>query len=538
MRSVIYDENGAFIEASDYAEALEVVTRDDLAIVGVDCITQAPGPFTYPFELQGFTFAQLEAQMPDGLALVEAPTAIEGTVAEGGEAIVLFARDGNHTRELTVSLEISELLPPVVSTPVPTLSAGVGEAAQTIDLNDHFDDPDTETIVRMETVLGNIDVSLTDSATPLTVQNFLTYADRGDWDGTFFHRSVESFVIQGGGFRVAEDGAKIERIKQDDPIQNEYAPSRSNVCGTIAMAKLGGDPNSATNQWFFNINDNSENLDNQNGGFTTFGRILGNGLQVAQAIADLPTGDFPVAVLTCEGEPPNETCTETAVELKDWPLVRLQDTGLDTDDLVYVNKISRTRALTFALISNSAPDTVTASVLEEGQMMIEFLAPGTAEITVSATDLDGRTTSHTTSVTVSDNYDAWAARNGLTGDDAAPAADPDKDGINNYLEYALGLDPNTASVSPVAVGSQSSNAAPVPSITFPIQSLRTDVLYAVEYSINLSDDWQEAWNSSEGIDAPAVLGSEIDGHTTLVTVGLNDMPLPVYLRLRTTAAPQ
>ena len=82
---------------------------------------------------------------------------------------------------------------------------------------------------------------------------------------------------------------RINPLASYGPIPNEFSPSRPNVAGTIAMAKLGGDPNSATNQWFFNVADNSSNLDNQNGGFTVFGQVLGEGMQLIDAIDGLPT---------------------------------------------------------------------------------------------------------------------------------------------------------------------------------------------------------------------------------------------------------
>ncbi|MFO0897506.1 MAG: Ig-like domain-containing protein [Pirellulales bacterium] len=136
--------------------------------------------------------------------------------------------------------------------------------------------------VTFQTSLGNFDVELYDQQAPLTVQNFLNYVRDNDYDGSIFHRSVPGFVVQGGGFKT-----DFSSVPADPAVQNE--PGISNTRGTIAMAKLGGNPNSATNQWFFNLADNSSNLDNQNGGFTVFGKVLGNGMQIVDAIAALPT---------------------------------------------------------------------------------------------------------------------------------------------------------------------------------------------------------------------------------------------------------
>ena len=147
-------------------------------------------------------------------------------------------------------------------------------------------------IVTMRTNAGDIRVEMFPDATPLTVENFFFYMNNGDYDTTFFHRSAKAqdgtpFVIQGGGFT---SNIGLDRIPAVDPVQNE--PGISNTRGTIAMAKLGGDPNSATNQFFFNNGDNSGNLDEQNGGFTVFGRILDDeGLAVMDAISAFDTVD-------------------------------------------------------------------------------------------------------------------------------------------------------------------------------------------------------------------------------------------------------
>jgi cyclophilin family peptidyl-prolyl cis-trans isomerase len=87
-------------------------------------------------------------------------------------------------------------------------------------------------------------------------------------------------------------GTLIGNVTQRDPVVNEPKPAGTNVAnnvrGTIAMAKLGSDPNSATNHWFFNLADNSANLETQNGGFTVFGRVLGSGMAAVDETAKVP----------------------------------------------------------------------------------------------------------------------------------------------------------------------------------------------------------------------------------------------------------
>lgn len=139
----------------------------------------------------------------------------------------------------------------------------------------------SEIIVRMDTSLGTIDIELFDQTAPNTVVNFLNYARDGDYDNSFIHRSSvdilgRPFVIQGGSFSFS---GTFDRITEDPPVANEFDlndPDRSNLRGTIAMAKLPGDPDSATSGWFFNMANNSTNLDFQNGGFTVFGRVFGS----------------------------------------------------------------------------------------------------------------------------------------------------------------------------------------------------------------------------------------------------------------------
>ncbi|MCO7223431.1 peptidylprolyl isomerase [Pleionea sp. CnH1-48] len=158
------------------------------------------------------------------------------------------------------------------------LAAGIG-----------FSAPSEATIVEFQTSMGSFQVNLYDETTPATVANFLAYVNAGSYENIIIHRSVPGFVVQGGGF--AYNGAlPLNDIDSNPAVANE--PKLSNVRGTIAMAKLSGNANSATNEWFFNLADNSANLDVQNGGFTVFGEVIGDGMQVVEAIAALDRFNF------------------------------------------------------------------------------------------------------------------------------------------------------------------------------------------------------------------------------------------------------
>ena len=143
-------------------------------------------------------------------------------------------------------------------------------------------------LARFHTDLGDIDVDLLQSVAPKNVANFMHYVNRAtnSYNNTFIHRSVPGFIIQGGGYTFVN--SEPVAIPTDAPVVNEFHVS--NTRGTIAMAKLSNDPNSATDQWFFNLSDsNAANLDNQNGGFTVFGRIISaTGLTTMDAIAAVP----------------------------------------------------------------------------------------------------------------------------------------------------------------------------------------------------------------------------------------------------------
>ena len=144
-----------------------------------------------------------------------------------------------------------------------------------------------EPTVRLDTNMGVIEINLRPDVAPIHVENFLQYVNDGDYNNSFIHRSIAGFIVQGGGFIFTNQ--LFDYVPVDPAIVNEFA--LSNIRGTVAMAKVGSDPNSATSQWFINLADNASNLDFQNGGFTVFGEVS-VGMDVADAIAELPTVNF------------------------------------------------------------------------------------------------------------------------------------------------------------------------------------------------------------------------------------------------------
>lgn len=137
------------------------------------------------------------------------------------------------------------------------------------------------TIAQFRTIGGDLEVELFTEDKPVTCRNFIRLVEAGAYQNTFFHRLVPGFVIQGGGFWVPSKTdtnyfTGYGLVPNFGSITNEFGvgPYLSNTFGTIAMAKTTNGPDTATCQFFFNLANNSTNLDVQNGGFTVFGRVV------------------------------------------------------------------------------------------------------------------------------------------------------------------------------------------------------------------------------------------------------------------------
>ena len=140
--------------------------------------------------------------------------------------------------------------------------------------------------VSMETSKGTVIIELYPDKAPKTVENFLQYVDEGFYDGSIFHRVIDGFMIQGGGF-----DQDYNRRETRDAVLNEADNGLRNERGTIAMARTG-DPHSATAQFFINHSDNPA-LDHRNKGagwgYAVFGKVI-DGMDVVDAIATTQTG--------------------------------------------------------------------------------------------------------------------------------------------------------------------------------------------------------------------------------------------------------
>ena len=175
------------------------------------------------------------------------------------------------------------------------ISTNANGASLTVNLPRYFNTPAApNNLVRVYTSLGAFNMQLFPTNAPKTVANFLSYVNDGAYENTIFHRLTSLTnnglaVLQTGGYKA---DANLSQIATWGPVTNEY--SIPNSIGTVAMAKLPGDPNSATDEWFINISDNSATLNtNNNGGFTVFAQVIGNGMSnVVDRIAAEPTYNY------------------------------------------------------------------------------------------------------------------------------------------------------------------------------------------------------------------------------------------------------
>ncbi len=262
-----------------------------------------------------------------------------------------------------------------------------------IDLRTLFRDPARPYGAWISIAGESIIVALHDTATPKTVANFRAYMAANAYNGSLIHRSIPRFMLQGGGFYLKNGGPTNQWISVPKRFDLFNEPGISNTRGTIAMAKLGGNPDSATSQWFINTGvNNPENLDYQNSGFTVFGEVVGSrGMQVADAINNLSTTSTTISI---EGM--------GSSSMGDIPLLNGGGASLTMNNAVRIDFVTPVAPIEISLASNSAPKVLGANV--SGMFLfIRSLGPiGTANLKLRATNLDGNTVDYVLPFTVDD----------------------------------------------------------------------------------------------------------------------------------------
>lgn len=385
LRAVINGFFGNRIDASGY-RSLQARTKE--GFVGIfNPPVIAGNSFLFPIQISlSSALTNLTVTgLPAGLTYNSSTKAIVGKLTSGGSFTATLVATFSDGSTATRSLFLNSIMPaPVIARPFSAVSVAVA-AAKTVSVAGKFSDPDTASAARVSTVKGTFDIILFPFSTPQTVDNFLDYTDASQYDDSFFHRSPPSFVIQGGGYKHTAGGGFTEVTKFSRVLPNE--PGLSNVRGTVAMAKIGGLPDSATSEWFVNVNDNSSNLDAQNGGFTVFGRVPAAGMVIVDQINALPTHDYTVTIgagtRLLEDVPVN---APTAPEILD-PAQLVKITSIDAAPILIYQAVSQNTGIATATLTGT-------------DISIIGIAAGSTTIQVTATDLDGNTVAQNIAVTV------------------------------------------------------------------------------------------------------------------------------------------
>ena len=427
---------------------------------------------------------------------------------------------------------------PVLNKLFPDLEKSPGDAEERFMLASHFGaEQIRDTAVRLEaewTLLdgteesSDIDFLLFRERTPVTIANFLGYVNRGDYTNMIVHRLVPGFVIQGGGFTIVNgiDGEiSADSVATQPTIRNEFGVS--NTLGTISMAKLGGNPDSATSQWFISTGANSDNLDSQNGGFTVFGVVSRDSFEAALeldrrqkfTIYDLggALGSTPLVRNTNNA---NFTA-ERFYRFSSVVEVPLPDgqAGTDTN-------------LSYSLISGSEEGDPVVEI-SEGELVVGFpdaTFGGKKTVVVQAEDSVGNTVVDTFEIVMEANYESWrkavfsaedVENDLLTG----PAADFNSDGVDNLVAFVHGLNGDTNAVS--GLGG--------PSLVLGLSSvdleLKTGLIEGINFGVEVSTDGK-SWVA---IESARTTKESANGRTELFTVARSDGEAPrSFYRLRYT----
>lgn len=484
------------------------VTADGITSRGYAPITKGvPFSYTITSTAIGTTLTNYTVTgLPPGLAL--SGSVISGTPTTHGVYVcpitAHFANSVNLTKNLTLRV-LTLPAPPTVGTLLTDWTTLAGQSRDT-NLAGTFLDEDSDSGVRITTSVGVMDWILYDSLTPLTITNLMTYINAGDYNGTFIHRSIPGFVIQGGGYKPTGNPNNYTSITRRASPANE--PGISNLAGTLSMAKSAGNENSATSEFFVSLGDNASNLDNQNGGFTVFGRIAGTGMAtVVNPLAALPTGYYAATV---------DSVSNSGL-LSDCPINDVTAPGtMDQSKLVTILSTTPLPKLTYSIQSNSNPTSVSAQVAS-GHLILNSLAGGSATIVVQATDLDGNNTTQTIQASVTDTFATWSGHQSFVGGQETATSNPDGDSLNNLQEYAFMGAPNVANPAEPPVAGLTTAPNSFMTLSFPVRKFTQGLTYTVQAASNLAGPWSTVWTSASGFTDPQILtATDVADRTNVV----------------------
>jgi cyclophilin family peptidyl-prolyl cis-trans isomerase len=337
-------------------------------------------------------------------------------------------------RAAVEGLENRALLAASLSSEI-TDTAGAPGTTGVVELSSHFNDPTINTVARFTTEVGSFDITLFDNLKPNTVANFLQYVRLGLYDGTIIHRSqaldsnaaAPSEIIQGGGYGPPNFS---EHISTFSPVANEFTTNQqlSNTIRTVAMAKTS-DPDSATSEWFVNLKDNSQALDNtsNSGGFTVFGEVTSATYPTVEAIAALPRFEFssPFTSLPLRNYTQQDFTAGT----------QIGDNNLVSVTAEVVPKLTYT--------VSSSNSTLVAPTITGNKLSLAYGSTfGVAQITVSGMDSNGNT--------VASTFDATVNLPVVLGEGGSKSLTfTDADGTTSTVSYK---GPGTATVSFTGAG--------------------------------------------------------------------------------------
>jgi len=304
-----------------------------------------------------------------------------------------------------VSLRAQSSVPTLVR-PFPAQTLVSGGAGASIDLRQHLAVPGLlgRQFAQFETVFGRINLELRDDVAPRHVANFLAYVQANAYSNTFIHRAA-SFegtpvsIVQGGGYsyRLPIEFLTITKLP---PVALEYV--LANARGTLAAAR-STDVNSATSEWYFNVRDNSTILNQSNGGgYSVFGRVMGTGMSVVDAMAALPRynaggvySSIPLRNFTSGNVTESNLVVISAVRRVD-----LYPAGSGTSVVQYSAE-------------SSAPGVATATV-NGSSLTVAPVGSGSATITVRAVDTQGNAATGVVAVEVSGGIPLGGRLNNLS----------------------------------------------------------------------------------------------------------------------------